>query len=315
MFERRAASRRREDIQRDRLFELSFDLLAVVTLDGQFRRLNSAWERTLGWTTEELKAKPLIEFVFSEDRDATSAAFEQVRGGGETVAFENRYRRRDGSYPWLHWSATPDLEHEVIYASARNITERKMSEGDAQRLAAIVESSDDAIFTMSLHGMIESWNPGAERVYGYRSAEILGKPAATLIPRRHVDHGPQILDQIRRGQRVTHYETVRRRKDGETIHVSLTVSPVRDAAGAVGGASVVARDITERRQAESDRLALVQRLEHALLRAKRIAGDLLYCPTCKRVRDGEGHWQEVEAYLADHSDASLRPGACPDHAH
>jgi PAS domain S-box-containing protein len=121
----------------------------------------------------------------------------------------------------------------------------------AQHLAAIVESSDDAIISKSLDGIIQTWNRGAERVFGYTADEVIGQPVTILMPPERVDEEPGILARIRRGERIEHYETVRRRKDGSLIDISLTVSPMRDRNGRVTGASKIARDITERKRAEN----------------------------------------------------------------
>lgn len=310
--ERRARSRRREDIERDRLFTLSLDLLCVCGFDGYFKQLNPAFERLLGYPLEEFTKRPFLEFVVEEDRAATAAHFQRVLAGSPSLTYENRWLHQDGSLRWLQWNGIPDPDHQVIYATARDVTERKHAEAELSRLAAIVGSSDDAIISMSLKGVIESWNPGAEELFGYRAAEVIDKPMALLIPPGHADHTGQVLDQIRRGQRITHYETLRRRKDGSVIGVSLSLSPVRDAMGDVIGASVIARDVTERRQAESERLAKIQELEHTLHRTKRLSGMLPICLSCKRVSDAHGIWHEVEEYIADHSDAKPSPALCPD---
>ena len=123
----------------------------------------------------------------------------------------------------------------------------------ASLLAAIVESSDDAIIAKDLDGTILSWNRGAERIYGYAAAEIVGRPIHILIPRDHPDELPRILERINAGERVDHYETVRVAKDGRLINISLTVSPIRDRAGKIAGASAIARDITTQKQ-DIDRL-------------------------------------------------------------
>jgi PAS domain S-box-containing protein len=131
-----------------------------------------------------------------------------------------------------------------------DITEHKRAEEAMARLAAIVESSDDAIVSKDLNGTITSWNKGAEKLFGYTAAEVIGRPITILIPPDRMDEEPQILERIRRGERVDHYETVRHRKDSKEIDISLTVSPVRDKAGRIIGASKIARDITERKRAE-----------------------------------------------------------------
>src|SRR5688572_11965070 len=115
------------------------------------------------------------------------------------------------------------------------------------RLAAIVESSDDAIVSKSLDGIITSWNKGAERIFGYTEAETIGKPVTILIPPERLDEEPKILARLRRGERVDHFETVRRAKDGRLLEVSVTISPLRDATGRIIGASKIARDVTHQK--------------------------------------------------------------------
>lgn len=128
-------------------------------------------------------------------------------------------------------------------------------------LAAIVEFSDDAIYGKTLEGNILSWNHGAERMYGYSAAEIVGRPVSVLVPPTSTDEVPQILGRLKRGERVDHFETVRLRKNGETFDVSLNVSPVREASGKIIGASTIARDITEQKKL---REALTQRAKEIL---------------------------------------------------
>jgi PAS domain S-box-containing protein len=128
-------------------------------------------------------------------------------------------------------------------------------------LAAIVESSDDAIYGKTLEGKILSWNTAAEKMYGYSAAEMVGRPVAVLVPATSTDELPQILEKVKRGERLDHFETVRVRKNGETFDVSLTVSPIRDASGRVIAASTVARDITEQKRL---REALTQRAQEVL---------------------------------------------------
>jgi PAS domain S-box-containing protein len=150
----------------------------------------------------------------------------------------------------------PDLirnaSGEVIGAinMLMDITDIKQVEIDSQRLAAIVRSSDDAIISKDLNGTINSWNEGAARIFGYTAEEVIGKPITILIPAEHQDEEPRILERIRRGEHIDHYETVRRRKDGSLVELSLSVSPVKDAHGKVIGAAKIARDITERKEAE-----------------------------------------------------------------
>jgi PAS domain S-box-containing protein len=133
-----------------------------------------------------------------------------------------------------------------------------------RRLAAIVESSDDGILSKDLNGVITSWNQGAERLFGYTADEAIGKPVTMLIPTERHDEEPAILARIRRGERVEHYETIRQRKDGSLIDISLTISPIRDQDGKIVGASKIARDITERRQAEEQQHLLIREMDHRI---------------------------------------------------
>ena len=112
----------------DRFFALSIDMLCIAHFSGNFKRLNAAWEKTLGFSLEELQSRPMFDFVHPEDRQRTLDQNLKVKSGGQALAFENRYRCKDGSYRWLLWNATADLEHEVIYSVARDITERKQAE-------------------------------------------------------------------------------------------------------------------------------------------------------------------------------------------
>jgi len=143
---------------------------------------------------------------------------------------------------------------------------RNAAERDLQQLASIVESSDDAIISKDLNGIIQTWNAAAQRLFGFRADEAVGQPVTMLIPPDRQDEEPQILSRIRSGERIHHYETVRRRKDGRLVNISLTVSPVRDRHGRIVGASKIARDISERMEAERKLRASEQHFQ-ALLEA------------------------------------------------
>lgn len=126
---------------KDRFFELSIDLLCFLGFDGRFRRLNPAWERTLGFSREELMSKPFLEFVHPDDRARTLEQNRRVRAGGKALAFENRYLCRDGSFRWLLWNAAPDFEHEVIFSVARDVTERKRAEEENAALVRKLQAA------------------------------------------------------------------------------------------------------------------------------------------------------------------------------
>jgi two-component system CheB/CheR fusion protein len=147
----------------------------------------------------------------------------------------------------------PEGGPERILLGIEDVTERREAELAQTRLAAIVESSDDAIISKDLNGIIATWNRGAEKLFGYTAAEVIGKPVTILIPPDRADEEPEILGRIRHGKQIDHYETVRRCKDGHRIDISLTVSPIRDKTGEIIGASKIARDISERKRIEIER--------------------------------------------------------------
>jgi PAS domain S-box-containing protein len=162
--------------------------------------------------------------------------------------------RPDGTRIWFEPYPTPLFDEAGNLIGGINmlvdITERKRAEAASAYLAAIIESSDDAIISKDLNGVIASWNESAERVFGYTAEEAIGRPVTMLIPPDRQQEEPQILARLRRGERVEHFDTIRIRKDGTPLNVSLTVSPVRDESGRIIGASKVARDITERVRVE-----------------------------------------------------------------
>jgi PAS domain S-box-containing protein len=187
--------------------------------------------------------------------------------------------RPDGTrVPFLAYP-TPLRDQSGALCGAVNtlidISERKPTEQLAQRLGAIVESSDDAIVSKDLDGIIQSWNPGAERLFGYTAEEVIGKPITLLIPTDRHDEESEILSRVRRGQRVDHYETVRQRKDGSLVDISLTVSPVKNAEGRIIGASKIARDITERKRAQEQQNLLLREMSHRVKNLFAVASSLV----------------------------------------
>ncbi len=195
-----------------------------------------------------------LECVHPEDRQRVIDAVDASLERGEDYAIEHRIVWPDGTVRWV--SETGDVIRDErgqpirMLGIVQDITERLRAEETRSRLAAIVESSDDAIISKTLTGRILSWNSGAERIYGYTAEEATGQPISILLPPDRPDEVAQILERIRQGEHVAHSETVRVRQDGEQIHVSLNISPIYDEEGAIIGASSIARDISERKQAE-----------------------------------------------------------------
>jgi two-component system, cell cycle sensor histidine kinase and response regulator CckA len=187
-------------------------------------------------------------------RDETPMAH-AVEAGEPTRNKEGVVERPDGTRVRVSINIDPLYDANGRRRGAINVlqdvTALKQAEETRLRLAAIVESSDDAIISKDLNGIITSWNRGAERLFGYTAEEAIGKPITMLIPADRIDEEPGILERIRRGERIDNYDTVRQRKDGRSVQISLSVSPIKDAAGIIIGASKIARDITERKQAEA----------------------------------------------------------------
>ena len=191
----------------------------------------------LGKTIREIL--PSLEPIWIE-------TYGKVATTGESIHFENYAQPLER---WLELTAFRTHQGHVAVTFA-DITERKRAEEVRERLAAVVESSDDAIIGKTLDGTITTWNRGAEKVFGYSSSEAVGKPIQMLVPPERANEEPDILARVERGESVEHFETVRVRKDGKGIDVSVTISPIRDSSGAIVGVSKVARDISERKRAE-----------------------------------------------------------------
>jgi PAS domain S-box-containing protein len=151
---------------------------------------------------------------------------------------------------------------ELILLAIEDITDKRKAEQYRRWLASVVATSSDAIVSKDLNGIVTSWNKGAEKLFGYTAEEMVGRPIATLIPRDRLNEEPMILKRIARGEAIDEYETVRQRKDGSQVWVSLSVSPVTNGEGRIVGASKIARDITERRHAETQRAVLMGELNH-----------------------------------------------------
>jgi len=236
----------------------------IVTMDasGTVVEFNPAAEEVFGFRRKEAIGKELAELIIPprlREQHRRGLAHYLKTGEGPVLGkrLEMAAVRKDGSEILVELAITAlkTNSSQVFTAYLRDITDRKRSEEASRRLAAIIEYSDDAIVSKDLNGIITSWNAGAERLFGYSANEAIRKPITLIIPPDRYHEEEQILDRVHSGERVDHFDTVRRRKDGSLINVSITVSPIKQADGRVIGASKIARDISERVRNDRRRLA------------------------------------------------------------
>jgi PAS domain S-box-containing protein len=235
------------------------DAVIVTDVAGRVTFLNAVAEHLTGWPMVDAAEQP-FDRIFRIVNEHTGKPVEdpvaKVLATGSIVGLANHtiLIARDGRRVPIDDSGAPVRlptgELVGIVVVFRDVTERKRAEHEHALLAAIVESSDDAIISKTLEGIVTSWNPAAKRLFAYEAEEIIGKPITTIIPPELHAEERRILERLRRGERMDHYETVRVAKDGRRIDISLTVSPIRNAEGEIIGASKVARDITERKRTD-----------------------------------------------------------------
>lgn len=258
------------------IVESSQDAIIGKSLQGIILAWNRGAEHVYGYTAAEATGQSMT-LLLPEDRpNEELEILERIVRGEQPDHFETVRRTKSGQLIDVSLTISPlrDEHDRIIGVShvARNITERKRLDEELRRLAAIVESSDDAIISKSTDGTVLTWNGGAERVYGYTVAEAIGQRMTLLLPDDRPTEEVQILDRISLGEQVTHFETIRRTKNGRLIDVSLTISPIRDQHNVIVGASHVARDVTERKQSDRE-FRHAQKLESLGVLAGGIAHD------------------------------------------
>jgi PAS domain S-box-containing protein len=269
---------------------------AIISTDreGIIRSWNRRAEHMYGYAAAEVLGRPNRVIIppdrFSEEDDVIRRV---LRGEG-VQALETVRVRKDGTRVEVSLTASPvrRADGEIIGISkiSRDITARKHYDqiADAtleasRRLATIIETSDDAIVSKNLDGIVQSWNPAAVRMFGYTAEEAIGQSIRIIIPEDRQDEETEVLARLRRGEKVDHYETVRRRKDGTSVPISLTVSPVRNDRGIVIGASKIARDISDRKRAEEERERRHRRAVFLSEIAGALSESLAYGETLSRV--------------------------------
>jgi PAS domain S-box-containing protein len=276
------------------ILESISDLFYSLDREWRIVDINRNTQARLCRSREELIGNVIWE-VFPETGDsALFTNFQKAMEESVPVHFEMASKILPGV--WFEAHAYPVAEGLSVYM--RDITERKRSDVTNHLLAAIVESSEDAIISKDVNGIINSWNKAAERIFGYTAEEAIGHPVTMLIPPERYDEEPAILDRIMKGQLVDHYETVRQRKDGTLIDLSLTISPIRNAEGLIIGASKIVRDITERKRTEKEiqfQAHLLNAVEQAVI-ATDLKGTILYW---NRFAEWLYGWNSAEALGAN----------------
>lgn len=231
----------------------SDDAIVSKDLNGNITSWNPGAERIFGFTAAEAIGKHISIIIPPEKLHEEDYIIDQIRKGNRIDHFETVRRHKDGHSVIISVAISPIKDGETITGAskvARDITGEKDAQKASAYLGAIIESSDDAIISKDLSGFVTSWNKSAERIFGYAADEVIGKHITLLIPPERLDEEDKIIKTLKAGNRVDHFETMRRHKLGHLIPVSLTVSPIRDSSGKIVGASKVSRDISERIKAQ-----------------------------------------------------------------
>jgi PAS domain S-box-containing protein len=285
---------------------------AVYSVSADWSELRQLEGNTFVTATDEIRDW-VQKYIHPDDQPRVTAAAAEATRKKSAFELEHRVLRPDGTTGWTWSRVVPvlDAEGEVVewFGAAADVTERRKAEEARHRLAAIVESSDDAIVSKDLNGIVTSWNAAAEKMFGYTAEEIIGRSITAIIPPELHSDEPGILATIARGERIRHFETERVKKNGDRIEVSLTISPVRDEAGRIVGAAKIARDITQQKKTEhalhtSERLASVGRLAatvaHEINNPLEAVTNLIYL--ARKSKDAE----EVRRYLAAAEEELIR---------
>lgn len=264
---RSEAARTSTEQQLQAILDNSSTIIFVKDLQSRYRLINRRYEELFHVKKSDVVGRTDFDLFPPEIAAPFVENDRLLLASGKPLTIEEHAPQDDGLHSFISVKfplRDPDGRITGLCGISTDITERKHLERGNQYLAAIVESSDDAIISKNLDGVITSWNKSAQRLFGYTADEAIGRTVAELIiPHDRQEEEPDILSRLRHGERIDHFETKRRRKDGTLLDISLTISPVKDGNGVIIGASKIARDITERKQAETERFLLLNREQEA----------------------------------------------------
>lgn len=263
-----ATNKREKDCER--LFDFSIDLLSITGTDGYFKHVNPAFEKTLGYSLDEIFKKPFIEFVHPDDKDSTLAEVEKLATGVPTINFENRFQCKDGSYKYLSWNAFPAPEEGMMYSIARDVTEQKKVEDalkdSEEKTLAILNTAVDGIITLNEDRIITSFNPAAEKLFRYSKEEVIGQNVKMLMPEPYRNnHDKYVKNFLKTGKKKIigiGREVVGRRKDGTTFPMYLSVGETR--VGDQRFFTGILHDITDIKHAEEEIRKYASELEEKI---------------------------------------------------
>ena len=296
------------------------EMVGVTRCSRDFRYVwvSQGYAKWLQRPVNEIVGRPIMDVLGKDSFEALSPHFERVLAG-KKVSYEEEVSIEGIGRRWVSATYTPAFDPggnaNGWVAVVVDVTDRRLAAEEQLRHAAIVKSTDDAIFSKSLEGIILSWNQGAQNLFGYTASEAVGRPITIIVPDELHDEERDILSRLRNGQHIEHYETVRVTKEGKRIDVSLTISPIKDASGKVVSVCSIDRDITERKKAEaivssfSQRLIQAQEQERAAVARElhddvnqRVALAVLNLPLINRSQSGSPFTIIVDSMSAASSD-------------
>jgi PAS domain S-box-containing protein len=247
-----------------------------------------------------LKSKKLdLPFIVVSGTVGEELAVEVMKAGAHDFIVKDKLAR-----------LAPAIERELREAQVR--VQRAADLEKLFYLAAIVDSTGEAITSQNMDGIITTWNAGARQLFGYTEAEAVGKSISIIMPESLHPTRHEIFETLKAGKSIEPFETKRVRKDGVEVDVYLAISPIKNAEGRLVGASAIAYDITERKKIEEERTKMIEQLNETLSKVRTLSGLLPICASCKKIRDDKGYWQKLETFVHEHSNAEFSHSICPD---